>query len=143
MPPGALASPAEALGLVVRSALQPGTYLSAAQLRPPGPRKPRASLGGGRRPVELLVSGAGALRLAGGPRAGAEVDVVVTSEPRGGGPGRTYLAARSVPLLDLRQSPDPAGAGTAAATLGLTRRQALRLIAAESFARKLTLLAGD
>jgi hypothetical protein len=30
--------------------------------------------------------------------------------------------------------------GSAAATLGLTRRQALRLIAAESFARRVTLL---
>jgi hypothetical protein len=30
--------------------------------------------------------------------------------------------------------------GVAAATLGLTRRQALRLIAAESFARQITLL---
>ena len=39
-----------------------------------------------------------------------------------------------------RAPTEPAPGGAAAATLGLTRAQALRLIAAESFARKLTLL---
>jgi hypothetical protein len=48
-----------------------------------------------------------------------------------------------VPLLALRPGADgPGPGGTAAATLGLTRRQALRLIAAESYARKLTLMPG-
>jgi hypothetical protein len=46
-----------------------------------------------------------------------------------------------VPLLALRAAEEGAEPGaSAAATLGLTRRQALRLIAAESFARKITLL---
>jgi hypothetical protein len=46
-----------------------------------------------------------------------------------------------VPLLALGPGADgPGPGGASAATLGLTKRQALRLIAAESFARKLTLL---
>lgn len=143
-PPGALASPAEALGLVARAALPAGSYLLAAQLGPP--RSPGAAgpgLGHGRRPVEIAVSGTGALLAAGPTAAGSKVDVVVTSEPAGAGPGRTYVAAASVPLLALRPGAEGPGPGaTAAATLGLTKPQALRLIAAESFARRVTLLPG-
>lgn len=142
VPPGALAVPAQALGLVARAPLPAGAYLTAAQLRPP--RKGRASrprVGRGRRPVEIAVSGSGALLAAGAATAGAKVDVVVTAEPSGPGPGRTFVAAARVPLLALRPSPEEPGSGaTAAATLGLTKRQALRLIAAESFARRVTLL---
>lgn len=142
VPPDALIDPAEAVGLVPRSGLPAGSYLQATQLD-----APRAEGGGAhalardRHPVEIAVSGAGALLASGPAPAGAKVDVVVTSEPRGPGPGRTYIAAARVPLLALR----PEGEGTpgvAAATLGLTRRQALRLIAAESFARKVTVLPG-
>lgn len=144
VPAGALASPVEALGLVPRAALPSGSYLLAVQLAVSsrGARAPRG-LGGGRRPVEIDVSGAGALLAAGAPGAGARADVVVTGEPSGAGPGRTYVAAASVPLLSLRPGGEAEGAGVAAATLGLTRRQALRLIAAESFARKITLLPGS
>lgn len=143
-PPGALSSPGEALGLVPETTLPAGSYLLAAQLRLPGRRRrlPRG-LGGDRRPVEISVSGAGALLAAGPAPVGVKVDVVVTSEPRGPGAGRTYVAAAAVPLLALSPEPDGGGpGGLSAATLGLTRRQALRLIAAESFARKLTLLPG-
>jgi Flp pilus assembly protein CpaB len=141
VPAQALTSPLEALGLVPRAALPAGSYLLAAQLGPAHPQ-PRASagLGGGRHPVEIDVSGAGALLAAGAPAAGAKVDVVVTGEPSGPGPGRTYVAAAAVPLLALRPGEEAEGTGVAAATLGLSRRQALRLIAAESFARKVTLL---
>lgn len=142
VPPGALASPVDALGLAPVSALPAGSYLLAAQLRPPHRHDAVAPpLGGRRRPVEISVSGAEAL-LAGGvaPR-GTKVDVVVTTEPAGPGPGRTYVAAAGVPLLALGPGADgPGPGGTSTATLGLTKRQALRLIAAESFARKLTLL---
>jgi pilus assembly protein CpaB len=141
-PPGALAAPAEALGLATKAALPAGTYLVAAQLGPPRKRgaRRRRGLRGGRGPVEIAVSGAGALLAAGAP-ARRKVDLVVTSEPAGAGPGRTYVAAAAVPLLDLRPSAEgPGPGGTAAATLGLTRRQALRLIAAESFARRITVL---
>jgi Flp pilus assembly protein CpaB len=141
-PPGALVSPREAVGLVARAALPAGSYLLGPQLGPPrrGGAAP-AGLGRGRRPVEIAVSGADALLAVGASPAGTRVDLVVTSEPRGPGPGRTRVAAAAVPLLALRPGADgPGPGGLAAATLGLTRRQALRLIAAESFARKVTLL---
>jgi Flp pilus assembly protein CpaB len=140
-PPGALVSPAEALGLVTKVALPAGSYLLTAQLGLPQRGPARSGLGGGRRPVEIVVSGADALLSAGVGSSGSKVDVVVTSEPTGAGPGRTYVAAAHVPLLALGSGPEGPGPGVAAsATLGLTKRQALRLIAAESFARKVTLL---
>jgi Flp pilus assembly protein CpaB len=143
VPPDALVDPAEALGLVATAALPIGSYLQAAQLRAPRPRDGGAvALARDRRPVEIRVSGAGALLAAGPAPRGARVDVVVTSEPRGPGPGRTYVAAAGVPLLALRSEAEAVGGGLAAATLGLTRREALRLIAAESFARKVTVLPG-
>ncbi|MFL5902111.1 MAG: hypothetical protein ACJ75S_13065 [Solirubrobacterales bacterium] len=142
VPPGALVSPGDALGLAPVSALPAGSYLLAAQLRPP--RRPdagRQQLGSRRRPVEIAVSGAEALLAPGVAARGSKVDVVVTTEPAGSGPGRTYIAAAGVPLLALGPGADgPGPGGASAATLGLTRRQALQLIAAESFARKLTLL---
>jgi Flp pilus assembly protein CpaB len=142
VPPGALVSPSDALGLAPAAAIPAGSYLLAAQLRPPRRRGREAPvLGDRRRPVEIAVSGAEALLSAGVDPQGTEVDVVVTTEPAGSGPGRTYVAAAGVPLLALGPGADgPGPGGASAATLGLTRRQALRLIAAESFARKLTLL---
>jgi Flp pilus assembly protein CpaB len=140
VPSGALASPAEALGLVPEATLSAGSYLLAAQLRVPRHGRPRArGLSGGRRPVEISVSGADALLGMGPAAPGTKVDVVVTGEPGPLGRGRTYIAAPAVPLLALSQGVEGPG-GTAAATLGLTREQALRLIAADSFARKVTLL---
>jgi Flp pilus assembly protein CpaB len=142
VPPGALASPAEAIGLVPVGTVPAGSYLLASQLRPPraGPGT-APGLGRGRRPVEIAVSGAEALAIAGAQPVGDRVDVVVTAEPSGPGPGRTYVAASSVPLLALRPATGATAAeGLAAATLGLTRRQALRLISAEAFARSVTLL---
>jgi Flp pilus assembly protein CpaB len=142
VPPGALVSPSDALGLAPVSAIPAGSYLLAAQLRPPRRRdsKPLV-LSDRRRPVEISVSGAEALLAAGAAPQGTKVDVVVTTEPAGSGPGRTYVAATGVPLLALGPGADgPGPGGASAATLGLTRRQALQLIAAESFARKLTLL---
>lgn len=144
VPVGALSDPREALGLEPTVALEPGSYLIASQLQA---RKQESgtstALGSSRRPVEISVSGAEALLATGAAGAGTKVDLVVTTEPSGSGPGRTYVAATAVPLLALRPGADgPGPGGTSAATLALTRRQALRLIAAESFARKLTLLPG-
>jgi Flp pilus assembly protein CpaB len=140
-PPSALIAPEEALGLVARAQLPAGSYLLGEQLGIARKgRKTAPRLGGDRRPVEIAVSGADAL-LAIGPAPGSRVDVVVTSEPAGSGPGRTYVAAARVPLLALRPDAEgPVPGASAEATLGLTRRQALRLIAAESFARRVTLL---
>jgi Flp pilus assembly protein CpaB len=142
VPPGALEAPEDALGLVPVAAVAPGSYLLAAQLRPPGRRgSVEPALGSRRHPVEIGVTGAEALLAAGAAPRGAKVDVVVTTEPTGSGPGRTYVAAAGVPLLALGPGADgPGPGGSSAATLGLTKGQALRLIAAESFARKLTLL---
>jgi len=144
VPAGALASPGEALGLAPKAALPAGSYLLASLLRRPGnDGVASVGLGGGRRPVEIAVSGAGALLAAGPASAGARVDVVVTEEPSGSGPGRTHVAAAAVPLIALGPGPDgPGPGGLAGATLGLTRRQALRLIAAQNFARQVTLLPG-
>jgi Flp pilus assembly protein CpaB len=142
VPPGALEQPAQALGLVPRAPVPAGSYLLASQLQPPRANGPgRPLLGGGRRPVEITVSGADALLVSGSPPEGAEVDLIVTTEPSSTASGRTYVAAAAVPLLALGPGADGGGpGGTAAATLGLTRPQALRLIAAESFARQVTVL---
>jgi Flp pilus assembly protein CpaB len=140
-PAGALRDPREAVGLAPTVGLEPGSYLVASQLRARQPQdRSSDAFGSSRRPVEIAVSGAEAL-LATDAATGAKVDVVVTTEPVGSGPGRTYVAVAAVPLLGLGPGADgPGPGGTAAATLALTKRQALRLIAAESFARKLTLL---
>ena len=73
---------------------------------------------------------------------GARVDVVVTDRTDGAAAG-PHLRRRRRRCRCWRSGPGADGAGpggTAAATLGLTRAQALRLIAAESFARQVTLL---
>jgi Flp pilus assembly protein CpaB len=141
VPPGALRSPSEAVGLVPTAAVPAGGYVLASQLRPPRAGGTGPDLGKNRHPVEIAVSGAGALAASGGNLAGARVDVVVTTEPSAAGAGRTYVAAAAVPLLALGPGADgPGPGGTAAATLGLTRGQALRLIAAQSFARQVTIL---
>ncbi|HEU5064090.1 MAG TPA: SAF domain-containing protein [Solirubrobacterales bacterium] len=141
-PPGVLAAPSEALGLVPTVPVPAGSYLVAAQLRSVHSRPSGPVLGPGRRPVEIVVSGAGALSALGVQPVGSKVDVVVTTEPSGSGDGRTYVAAPAVPLLGL--GPGGEGdSGEATATLGLTRAQALRLIAAQSFARRVTVLPGS
>lgn len=141
LPPDVLRAPAEAVGLVPAVPVPAGSYLLASQLRAPRARSAGPRLGRGRRPVEIAVSGAGALTAFGAQPVGSKVDVVVTSEPSGSGEGRTYVAAPAVPLLGLAPGPEePGEADSATATLGLTRAQALRLIAAESFARRLTVI---
>jgi Flp pilus assembly protein CpaB len=151
-PPGALTSPAEAVGLEPTADLAPGAYLLAGQLAPPKrPGRDGTRVSRGLSPIEIEVTGAGALAAsAGGPQPG-RVDVVVTSEPGPGGRGRTYVAAESVELLALTEggaaSPDEddplasAGAPTVyTATLAVARPQALKLIQAENFARQVRLI---
>ncbi len=150
LPPDALTSPAQALGRSPAGAIPPGGYLLGSQLATPGPERERPrALGAGRRPVEITVAAAGALASE-SSSPGGRVDVVVTTEPGpGGGSGRTYVAASSVRLLDLR----PATSGSSGdeilagpptenwvSTLALRRGHALRLIHAESFARSVRLL---
>jgi pilus assembly protein CpaB len=140
VPAGALRDPAEALGLMPAATIPSGAYLLAAQLRPPRSEVPGPRLATGRRPVQISVSGAEALAVGGGSPVGSRVDVVITTEPGDGGAGHTYVAAAGVPLLGLGAAPEGDATGTAEATLGLTRAQALRLIAAESFARQVTVM---
>jgi Flp pilus assembly protein CpaB len=131
VPPGALRAPAGALGLEPVADLPAGSYLVASALRPPPAPAQPDGLAGGRRPVEIRVAGAAALEASGPLPPRPRVDVVVTTQPTGPGPGRTRVAAEAVPLISL----DPGKA-----ILGLSREQALELIAAESFARQVTLL---
>lgn len=143
VPPGTLGDSSRALGLQPRGDIAPGAYLSVAALRAPGragaPQIPR--LAARQRPVAIQVSGVGGLLFDGARSETSRVDVVVTSEPTSAAVGRTYVAAAGVPLLALEPAAATAGAGGAAtATLGLTRDQALELIAAENFARQVTLL---
>lgn len=140
IPSGALRDPAEALGLAPAAAVPSGAYLLAAQLRPPHSDVPGPALPSGRRPVQIAVTGAAALAVGGVDPVGSRVDVVITTEPRDGGAGHTYVAAGDVPLLALGAGPEGDAAGAAEATLGLTRGQALRLIGAESFARQVTVM---
>jgi Flp pilus assembly protein CpaB len=151
-PVGALAIPQQAAGRAPATAIPAGSYVMVGQLHEPkrGRKRDRpARLGPGRKPVEISVTGAEALGAGSADPIGARVDVIVTTEPGpGGGRGRTYVAASGVRLLDLAE----AGAGDGSdysgstssswtATLALTRRQALRLIQAENFARGVRLIA--
>jgi Flp pilus assembly protein CpaB len=140
VPSGVLAAPAEAVGLIPAASIPSGSYLLAAQLHPPDADGPGAAFGAGQRPVEIAVSGAGALQALGVPSVGSKVDVAVTTEASGSGEGRTYVAAPAVPLLGLGPGGEGVEGETATATLALTRSQALRLIQAESFARRITLI---
>jgi Flp pilus assembly protein CpaB len=142
VPAGDLRGPAEAIGLAPAAAIPSGAYLLAAQLRPPRSDRPGPSLAAGRRPVQIAVTGVEALAVDGADPVGSRVDIVITTEPGDGGTGRTYVAAAGVPLLGLGAGPEGDVAGAAEATLGLTRPQALRLIAAESFARQVTVMPG-
>ncbi len=141
VPAGALRDPAEALGLAPAAAIPSGAYLLAAQLRPP--RSDRARPAPRRRTAARSRSRSAApkrWRSAAPTRSARGSTSSITTEPGDGGTGRTYVAAAGVPLLGLGAGPEGDVAGAAEATLGLTRPQALRLIAAESFARQVTVM---
>lgn len=135
IPAAALADPAQANGLEVIAPLPAGSYLSGPGLRPPGSDRPKVPKAGpGRHAVELAVAGAGALSGAG------KVDVLVTTDNDRGG-GQTVVAARRVPLIAIgRTGQSEAGPGLSEVTLGLTRDQAIRLVDAQTFARRITVL---
>jgi Flp pilus assembly protein CpaB len=150
-PADALTEPEQALGLQPAASIAPGAYVLGGQLAPPrGPRRRAApEPARGLSPIELEVTGAGALAASAGAEP-ARVDVVVTSEPGPGARGRTYVAAAGIELLGLVEGgaggseEDPlAGAGSPAvytATLAVTRSDALKLIQAENFARQVRLI---
>lgn len=138
-PAGAIAGASSAVGLETVGPLYEGSYLTANLLKTPSGKKKKAQVPGrGRHAVEIAVAGAGALAGTTG-----RVDVLVTTEPRTGGSGRTFVAASAVPLLAIGQTgASDSGIGLTQVTLGLTRSQAIELVEAESFARKLTILPG-
>lgn len=136
VPAGSIGSPSLAVGYEAVTPLPAGSYLTRGALRRPQSDEPgRPRVGRGRVPVELTVSGAGVL-------SGADrlVDVLVTTESLTGGRGKTRLAAERVPLIAV-SGPDPdTGSDLTKVVLGLSRSQAIALIDAESFARRLTVL---
>ncbi|MBK5233074.1 MAG: hypothetical protein JJE13_08865 [Thermoleophilia bacterium] len=139
-PAGAVSRADQAVGLETAGPLYIGSYLTSNLLRPPeSKRQEPIAPGRGRHAVEISVSGAGALTGTSG-----RVDVLVTTEARAGsGDGRTYVAARQVPLIAIgRTGASDAGVGLTQVTLGLSRQQAIDLVEAESFARRVTILPG-
>jgi Flp pilus assembly protein CpaB len=150
VPPDALDSPDEAVGRAPATTVPAGSYLVASQLRAPRAKAERspAPLEGGRRPVQIAVTGAEALAATGASPEGSRVDVVVTTEPGPGAKGRTRVAAEGVELVALEQRGGGLGGDDAAlgaggewsATLALTRAEALDLIQAENFARQVRLM---
>ena len=86
----------------------------------PRSREAGARLGRGRRPVEIVVSGAGALSALGAQPVGSRVDVVVTTEPSGAGAAAPTSPRRRCRCWPSGPGPE-GGSGEATATLGLTR----------------------
>lgn len=144
VPTGALTDPAAAVGFEAVVPLARGSYLTAGGLRRPRDDDADVPRIGRRRiPVELNVSGAAVLSGAASRTGGGMVDVLVTREGTTGGPGSTRLAARQVPVIEVGgQSRDTTGSGLSRVVLGLTRSQAIELIDAETFARRLTVIPG-
>jgi hypothetical protein len=142
-PPDVVAVPEQALGRRVAVALPPGSYLTASALAAADGGARNSGAPRGTTPLELAVTGAGALA-ASRVRPGARVDVVVSGVAGPGpGGGRAYVAAEAVVLLALRKAPAATGLGADrwVATLAVVRDEALRLIRAEDTARSIRLLA--
>jgi pilus assembly protein CpaB len=140
-PTSALRRRTDALGRAPSAPIPAGAYVLGVQLEVPRPKHaPRPALGGGRRPVQVGVTGAGALLVDGTSPEGAQVDVVVSQTSGLGQKARTYIAARGVLLLAL-DGPGGPGEGWTA-TLALTRPEALELISADSSGRQIRLLPG-
>ena len=144
LPPDALVDPGEAIGRRPVASVPAGSYLLVSHFRAPAARKPPRGprLGAGLQPVEITVTGAGAIAALG--QSAVRVDVVVAGEPITGGRARVRVAAEGVRLLAIAPaSPEEgatAGGDDWSATLALTREQALELIEAENFAREIRLI---
>jgi pilus assembly protein CpaB len=132
LPPDAIASTADAVGLRAAVALPGGAYVTASQLGSGGQAQ-SPSLAPGERAVAVTAAGSGTAL--GAP--GGRVDVLVTTGARGSGHGRTYLAIQDVQLLALRPGTD---ADHVSATLRVSVRQAVYLTAAQNFAQEVRLL---
>jgi pilus assembly protein CpaB len=101
------------------------------------PRTPEAAVAGGQRAIEVVATGAPQAIVA-----GARVDVVVTSDRRGGAAGASRLALENVQVLAARAAAaDDTTPPRVIATLRVTPAQAVYLAAAQTFARDVRLLA--
>ena len=143
LPPDALRSAADALGLRAAVAIPRGAYVTASALASPSDSEDASAtrLAPGERALEVIVSNTGTDELGG---TGARVDVLVTTA-KDGGKGRTRLALEDVQLLGVRPGPGQES-DHLVATLRLTVRQAVYLTAAQNFAQEVRLLprpAGD
>lgn len=146
-PPDAPSDPAQALGLRTAGAVSTGSPITAGVVAAGDGGAAPGGLRAGERALELAVAGDGPLLEAARP--GTRVDVLVSTEP-GDGPARTTVALEDVELLALQSVPGgaepPIGASLGAtrpmalATLRVTARQAVQLVAAQAFARELRLL---
>jgi Flp pilus assembly protein CpaB len=139
VPPGALTSPADALGREPGATIPAGSYVLGAQLAvPQAKERPAAGVGMGLRPVQVAVAGAEALTVGGDPPEGRRVDVVVSRQAGLGSTARAHIAASAVRLLALAAPSEPGESWSA--TLAVTEQQALSLIAAQSAGREIRLL---
>lgn len=145
-PAGAASDPRELVGLRTAAPMAAGSDLTAAALDDgSGQDAAGAPVRRGERVADVVASATPELVVPGG-----RVDVLVTTEPRDGSRGRTFLALQDVEVLASRAE-DPSGASEeqsarVAAALRVTLRQAVFLAAAQGFARELRLLpraAGD
>jgi pilus assembly protein CpaB len=142
IPPDALASGSEALGLRTLVRIPAGAYVSRSQLGETPDRDAaglaKTDLG---RVVEVPVAGGSVLD--GLLRPGGYVDVLITSE-RDSGARKTYLALQRVELLGFQPASgsgsQPGESERASAALRVTLRQAVLLTAAQNFAREIRLV---
>lgn len=146
-PAGAVADPRELVGLRTSAPVQAGADIAAATLDDGGSGAVGAPVRRGERVADVVASAAPDLVVAGG-----RVDVLVTTEPRDGAAGRTFLALQDVEVLAVRTveatgaAANEDGASRVAAALRVTLHQAVFLAAAQGFALELRLLpraAGD
>ena len=148
-PPGALRARADAVGFEASSGMPAGDYVGASQLRP-ARRAPgaQARWPGDARLVEVAVAGAQTMSQV--LRAGARVDVLITTD-RGRAAPRTFLALQRMPVVGFESGAtgslgDESRAADGRVTLRATLRQAVLLTAADNFAREVRVVpraAGD
>jgi pilus assembly protein CpaB len=130
-PPDALRVAAGLEGVRLAAAVAAGSYLTAGLLE--GSAREDSGLRPGERAVEVAVGGGSSLAGAG---PGARVDVVV-STPNDQGAGEAFVALEDVELLALRPGGGEAGG---LATLRVSAREAVQLVAAADFAQRVRLL---
>jgi pilus assembly protein CpaB len=142
-PRNALADPGAVVGQRVAVAIAPGTDLDPAVLsvQEDDTTSGRLALRSGERAFDVVAVGDPEAM-----QASARVDVLVTYDGAGGGPGATRIVLQGAEVLQARPAPDSDGPDAAAglpwvrATLRVGVRQAVALAAAVAAAREVRLL---